>query len=159
MTLNKLPRTALKLNCIYAAIASLAIFFLYALVLIFSGELRGALAISLGVISVLLVALIWTVSVLSYKRYRYGYDERRIVVHKGVIFRRRVVIPICQIQDLHRVQGPIMLLLNLGGVEISTAGSNFTLANLSTHSADEMIDALVDRLENIIEVQNDEKVL
>lgn len=159
MKLQNLPRAVLKLRFAYSAIGTLAILGFYAAVIILCGEqLRLALGVSLGVAAAGLLLLIWILAKMGYDRYRYGYDEKRIVVEKGVIFRRKIVIPICQIQDLHRVQGPIMLLLKLGGVEISTAGSNFTLAYLATSDADKMIDRLAVNLDSG-EVTENEEVL
>ena len=90
--------------------------------------------------------------------YAWGYDDKRIIVKQGVIFKQRVVIPVCQIQDLHRTQGPIMMLLKLGGVTISTAGSNFDISTLTTDEADRMIDELERNLEIRVEEQKNEEV-
>jgi membrane protein YdbS with pleckstrin-like domain len=87
-----------------------------------------------------------------------GYDDKRIIVKQGVIFRRRVVIPVCQIQDLHRIQGPIMIMLKLSGVTISTAGSNFSISTLTTGEADLMIDELERNLESRIEELKNEEI-
>jgi membrane protein YdbS with pleckstrin-like domain len=94
---------------------------------------------------------------LRYKLYAWGYDDKRIVVKQGVIFRRRVVIPVCQIQDLHRTQGPLMQLLKLSGVMISTAGSNFSISTLTTAEADLLVDALEHNLQARVEEQKNEK--
>jgi membrane protein YdbS with pleckstrin-like domain len=89
--------------------------------------------------------------------YAWGYDDKRIIVKEGVIFRKRVVIPVCQIQDLHRTQGPLMMMLKLSGVTISTAGSNFNISTLTTAEADRMIDELERNLEvRIGELRNEE---
>lgn len=146
MKLQNLPRSVLWLRCTYSALGTFLILLAYALALVFAGELRPALALSLGIPALFIIALIWVVCKLGYDRFRYGYDENRITVEKGVFFRRRITIPVCQIQDLHRVQGPIMLLMKLSGIEISTAGSNFTLAYLKLSDADEMIDTLAESL-------------
>ena len=143
----------------YAVIESLVILGAYTLAIIFGREARGVLAVSLGIVCLLLLAVVFLLPRLKYDRYKYGFDERRIIVERGVIFRHRVVIPICQIQDLHRVEGPIMLILGLGGVEISTAGSNFTLCFLAKEDADAMIDALLENLERITEEKADEEIL
>ena len=63
-----------------------------------------------------------------------------------------------QIQDLHRTQGPLMMLLNLSGVTISTAGSNFDLSTLTTAEADRMLDELEQYLEARIEEQKNEEI-
>ena len=90
--------------------------------------------------------------------YSWGFDERRIVVKQGVIFRHRAVIPVCQIQDLHRTQGPIMMMLKLSGVTISTAGSNFDISTLTTDEADRLIDALEHHLETRVEELRNEEI-
>jgi membrane protein YdbS with pleckstrin-like domain len=90
--------------------------------------------------------------------FSYGYDNKRIIVKQGVIFRLRVVIPICQIQDLHRTQGPIMMALKLSDVTISTAGSNFDLCTLTTDEADAMIEELEKNLETRIEELKNEEI-
>ena len=146
MELKKLNPKALKLWYIYSVIWALFILGLYATAVFFAGELRVIIASVLGVIALLLLVLVFLLPSLKFKRYGYAYNRDKITVQRGVIFRHKVVIPVCQIQDLHKVEGPIMLLLKLAGVEISTAGSNFTLAYLSSSDADEMIDALEENL-------------
>ena len=75
-----------------------------------------------------------------------------------MIFKQRVVIPVCQIQDLHRLQGPIMMALGLSGVTISTAGSNFDISTLTTAEADKLIDELEQSLEARVEEQKNEEI-
>ena len=93
-----------------------------------------------------------------YSLFAWGYDEKTIVVQQGVIFRERVVIPVCQIQDLHRSQGPLMMAYKLSDVTISTAGSNFTLSTLPTDQADELINTLEQYLETRIEELRHEEI-
>ena len=111
-----------------------------------------------GIPVVLLLAVTLIIPALRYKMYAWGYDDKRIIVKQGVIFKRRVVIPVCQIQDLHRTQGPLMMMLKLSGVTISTAGSNFDISTLTTDEADKMIDELERNLEIRIEELKNEEV-
>ena len=164
MKLNKLDKRVLKLWYIRAAIGALALL----------GALVGVLGILLaaeapqsvmlpvllgvGIPVLLLLCFVLVMPLLRYKMYAWGYDDKRMIVRQGVIFRQRVVIPVCQIQDLHRTQGPIMMMLGLGGVTISTAGSNFDIATLTTDEADRLIDALEQSLEARIEELKDETV-
>ena len=164
MELKKLDKSVLKLWYVRAAMASLAllVFFVVLLVVLIAAEVPGnvTLAVSLGVgiPVVLLLGLILILPVLRHKLYAWGYDDKRIVVRQGVIFRQRVVIPVCQIQDLHRTQGPIMMLLGLSDVTISTAGSNFNLSTLTTAEADRMIDELEENLEKRVEELKNEEI-
>ena len=117
-----------------------------------------AVALGVGIPAVLILLTILILPALRFKMYAWGYDDKRIVVKQGVIFRKRTVIPVCQIQDLHRTQGPIMMLLGLSDVTISTAGSNFNLSTLTTAEADRMIDELEHNLEKRVEELKNEEI-
>ena len=117
-----------------------------------------AVLLGVGVVVALLLCFTLIMPMLRYKMYAWGYDDKRIIVKQGVIFKRRVVIPVCQIQDLHRTQGPLMMMLKLSGVTISTAGSNFDISTLTTEEADRMLDELERNLEARIEELRNEEI-
>jgi membrane protein YdbS with pleckstrin-like domain len=163
MELKKLDKRVLKLWYIKAAIEVLVLLSFGAFVLtilsLAEAPSKVIFGVSLfaGLPLFLLCVLSLIMPVLRYKMYSWGYDDKRIVVKQGVIFRQKVVIPICQIQDLHRTQGPLMIALKLSGVTISTAGSNFDISTLTTDEADRMIDELESNLEaRIEELENEE---
>ena len=164
MELKKLDKSVLKLWYLRAAILSLALIgvFTSTAVVLAGADVQSnvtcAVLVGVGTLVVLLLGLTWIMPSLRYKMYAWGYDDKRIIVKQGVIFRQRVVIPVCQIQDLHRTQGPIMMLFGLSGVIISTAGSNFQISTLTTDEADHMIDHLERHLETRIEELKNEKV-
>lgn len=164
MQMNRLNKRVLKLWYIRAAIGALALVGLAVgiLVILLATEASGAVmlaaSIGAGVPILLLLCVTLIMPALHYQMYTWGYDDMRIVVKQGVIFRRRVVIPVCQIQDLHRTQGPLMMLLGLSGVTISTAGSNFDISTLTTEEADQLIDALEQNLEARIEEWKHEEI-
>lgn len=164
MKLRKLDKSVLRLWYIRSAIISVACIVLLASVisiLTATGMSKGAtLAVlsGVGIPIVLILGITLIMPALRYKLYAWGYDDKRIIVKQGVIFRHKVVIPICQIQDLHRTQGPLMMMLNLSGVTISTAGSNFDISTLTTHEADRMIDDLENNLETRVEELKDEEI-
>ena len=164
MKMNKLDKSVLKLWYIRAAIGALALVgvavSVFAILLATEAASNVMLAVSFGVgiPVILLLCIILIMPVLRYKMYAWGYDDKRIVVKQGVIFRQRVVIPVCQIQDLHRTQGPIMMMLKLSGVTISTAGSNFDISTLTTDEADHLIDVLEQNLETRIEELKNEEI-
>ena len=164
MKMNKLDKSVLKLWYIRAAIGALALVgvavSVFAILLATEAASNVMLAVSFGVgiPVILLLCIILIMPVLRYKMYAWGYDDKRIVVKQGVIFRQRVVIPVCQSQDLHRTQGPLMMILGLSGVTISTAGSNFDISTLTTAEADSLIDALEKNLETRIEELKNEEI-
>ena len=164
MKINKLDKSVLKLWYIRAAIGALALVgvVVSVLVILLATEAPSSvmLAVSLvvGIPVILLLGITLIMPVLRYKMYAWGYDDKRIVVKQGVIFRQSVVIPVCQIQDLHRTQGPIMMIFGLSGVTISTAGSNFDISTLTTDEADRLIDALEQNLETRVEELKNEEI-
>ena len=163
MKMKKLDKSVLKLWYTYATIESLALLGIFTSAAVIlnatgaSGNVTLAVLIGIGIPVALLLAITLIIPALRYKMYAWGYDDKRIIVKQGVIFKKRVVIPVCQIQDLHRTQGPLMMMLNLSGVTISTAGSNFDISTLTTEEADRMIDELERNLEvRIEELKNEE---
>lgn len=164
MKMKTLYRRVLTLWYIKAILLSLFIISVCvsaAIILMFSNasqEVTFAVLLSIGIPSLLLLLLILIFPALRYKLFSYGYDDKTIVVKHGVIFREQVVIPVCQIQDLHRTEGPIMMMLKLSDVTISTAGSNFDLSTLTTTEADAMIDELEKYLNKRIEAQKNEEI-
>ena len=164
MELKKLNKNVLKLWYIRAFFVSLALVgtFVSAFLISFmagaSKDATLAVLLAVGIPVVLLLVLTLVLPALRYKMYAWGYDDKRIIVKQGVIFRQRVVIPVCQIQDLHRTQGPLMMLLNLSVVTISTAGSNFSISVLTTTEADCMVDELERHLETRVEELNNEEI-
>ena len=164
MELKRLDKSVLKLWYIHAAILSLlplGIFITAAIILGAVGaeeKMTLAVLLGVGVPAFLILSLILVMPLLRFKMFLWGYDNKRIVVRQGVVFRRKVVIPICQIQDLHRTQGPIMILMKLSDVTISTAGSNFDLSTLKNEEAEKMIDELEGYLESRIEERKSEEI-
>ncbi len=164
MELKKLDKSVLKLWYIRATITSLALIGILTSVITIltamgaSNDVTLAVLLGVGIPVVLILVIILIMPALRYKMYAWGYDDKRIVVKQGVIFRQRVVIPVCQIQDLHRTQGPLMMMLKLSGVTISTAGSNFDISTLTTAEADRMIDELECNLEARIEELRNEEI-
>lgn len=164
MELRKLDKSVLKLWYIRAVIGALALIGIVTSTGVITGaagapaDVRLAVLLGIGLPISLIVCLILVMPALRYKMYAWGYDEKRIIVKQGVIFRKRVVIPVCQIQDLHRKQGPLMMMFKLSDVTISTAGSNFDISTLTTAEADRMIDDLEHKLEVRIEEQRNEEI-
>ena len=164
MELKKLDKNVLKLWYIHASVVALALIGVFSTAAVIlqatkaSSDVTLAVLLAVGIPVVLLLGINLILPGLRYKMYAWGYDDKRIIVKQGVIFKRKVVIPVCQIQDLHRTQGPIMMMLKLSGVTISTAGSNFDISTLTTDEADLMIDELERNLEMRIEELKDEEI-
>ena len=111
------------------------------------------------IVMLLLLILLIIFPFLRYTRYTYSYNEKKIIIKRGIIFKETIIIPVCQIQDLHYYQGPLMQIFKLASVEISTAGSNYSIVGLTDEVAREMIDYLEEYLEKRIEELKNETLL
>ena len=107
---------------------------------LFSGEILVIVGIAIPIVIIVALLIIWPF--LKYKLYSFGYDDKRIAINYGVLFRHRVIVPIRQIQDLHTYNGPIMSLMGLSGIIVSTAGSNFSISGMLNCDALEMVNQL-----------------
>ena len=107
---------------------------------------------------VLISALIIIYPFLKYRFYKYSYNEEKVIICYGVIFRHKIIMPICQIQDLHIYQGPIMSLFKLSGIIFSTAGSNHELRCLDKEVAGKIAQETEVYLKKRLEVENNEEI-
>ncbi len=144
MEFKKLSKKTLSLWLLRGGIGAVFVLAAFILGLLLPENPTAVTVIALvGGVSVLISLFFLLVfPIFSYRLYSFGYDERRFVVRCGVIFRHEIIIPLYQLQDLHREEGPLMLLFGLSSVSISTAGSNFSLGCLEREEADRMIEEL-----------------
>lgn len=152
LKLNKKVRTIWIIrNIFFSIIVALALIPAF-----FSKEIGVIVGAIIPVVIFIIILLVWPF--LKYKLYSFGYDDKRISINYGVIFRHHVIVPIRQIQDLHTYNGPIMSLLGLSGVIISTAGSNFSIAGMLNDDATNMVNELEALLNNRLDGDNNEEV-
>lgn len=156
--MNKLNKKVMTMWLTKGCIIFLASLVIYVPLIIFLSEFaRQVVIIVGGIILVLVVLCCFGYPILKYKYYAYSYDEKRVIIHRGIIFRHRIVIPVCQIQDLHSFQGPFLMLFQLSGIILSTAGSNFQIIGLSKDEVKTMINELEEYLnQRIGELKNEE---
>lgn len=154
MEIKKLDKKVRKIWYIRNAILAFVISLLF-IPLVFLG-------IPAIISAIILIVLIDTTILLwpyfKYKYYGYGYDDKRIAINYGVIFRHKIIIPIRQIQDLHTYNGPIMSLMGLSGVIISTAGSNFSIAGMLNADANTFVENLEELLNARLDGDENEEV-
>lgn len=126
---------------------------------VYTPDIQKVYLIVLCVIAILLL-IFWSIiyPLLRYHYAKYGYSKEKIIIEKGVFFHHRIIIPTIQIQDLHITQGPFMLMCNLAGVIISTAGSTYCINGLTLEEANKMVEELENNLKNRIEEKNEKEI-
>lgn len=122
-----------------------------------NGEIKLVPVVISGVLTLIFGIIDFAYPMWKYKNYSYYYDEERIVINKGVFFKHHIVVPVCQIQDLHIYEGPLMQIVKLDGMIISTAGSNFIIKGLSRTDSEKMMQKLENNLhKRLEELKNEE---
>ncbi|NLL94190.1 MAG: PH domain-containing protein [Thermoplasmatales archaeon] len=80
--------------------------------------------------------------VIYYRRYRYIIDGDKVDVRKGIIFIRRSLTPIERIHQVDVSRGPILSMLGLANVTITTAGGVASLSYLEIPEAERVAEEL-----------------
>lgn len=100
-----------------------------------------------------LLFIIWPF--LYFSNYSYGYDDKRIVINYGVIFKHHIIVPVRQLQDLHLYATPLMLIFKIDGMIISTAGSNFSITGIKKDDGEAMINDFEKMLNERLDANNE----
>lgn len=79
---------------------------------------------------------------LQWKNWRYAVDDKEIDLKRGVLIKKRTLIPLSRVQHVDTRQGPLLGWYNLASVTISTAAT--------THEIPALDEVLADRVRNQI---------
>lgn len=90
----------------------------------------------LTVVEGLLVILV--VPRLRLSRWRYEIREQEIDLLRGIIVRKRTVIPMVRVQHVDTQQGPLMRKYGLSSVTFSTAAGQHEIPALANEEADQV---------------------
>lgn len=156
MEFKKLSKKILKIWLISTSLVFILLLGLCVVTQCIDGIIVPLLIVEI-IMMLLMAFLCFALPVMKYNRYAYAYNEKRIIIKKGVIFKYEIIIPVCQIQDLHLLQGPLMQIMKLQAIEISTAGSNYSISGIEFEQAKKMVDDLEECLnKRIEEIKNEE---
>jgi len=82
---------------------------------------NGNLYLALGLLFFLI--LIFTISYLQYRNFTFHIEGDEVVIHHGVIFKEKRIIPFDRIQSVNLNQNFIQQILQVVGLKIDSAGS------------------------------------
>ena len=77
---------------------------------------------------------------IRYVRWRYELSDEYLDIAKGIIWRKRYIIPFIRVQNTDTRQGPILRAFKLASVTVSTAAGSHEIPGLDTQSAEELRD-------------------
>lgn len=98
------------------------------------------------ILTAILDSFVWPF--LEYQQWKYGIFKDKIELIKGIIVRKKIIIPISRIQNLKIEQGPIQRIYKISSINIITAGGCHVIPAIPVEEA-EMIS---ERLKRIIEM-------
>jgi len=99
-----------------------------------------ALSITGAVYFVCLGIFVIMIPAIRFKRWRYELSNEFIDIARGIIWRKRFIIPFIRVQNTDTRQGPIMRAFKLASVTISTAAGEHTIPGLSEEIAEQLRD-------------------
>lgn len=86
--------------------------------------------------------IIWLVVLppIRYARWRYEITPEYLDIAKGIIWRKRYIIPFIRVQNTDTRQGPILRLFGLASVTVSTAAHQHEIPGLDASVAEDLRD-------------------
>ncbi len=117
-----------------------------------------------GIVRNLVIAACWiwaTVYVIAvptvrYERYRYCIDNESIRVIEGFMWISEQVVPIERLHKISKTQGPVARMFGLSTVKVTTAGGDVDIKFLTDDKADEISEALKQKINAISVMERNE---
>lgn len=77
---------------------------------------------------------------IRYMRWRYEVSEDYLDIARGIVWRKRFVIPFIRVQNTDTRQGPILRLFGLSSVTVATAAGEHEIPGLRSEEAEQLRD-------------------
>lgn len=102
-------------------------------------------AIMTAVWLVLLVVFVAMLPPIRYVRWRYEVGENELDISRGIIWRKRFIIPFVRVQNTDTKQGPILRAFKLASVTVATAAGEHAIPGLAFEEADMLRDRIAEQ--------------
>lgn len=93
----------------------------------------------LAMSAIAVVALIICVLILPpirYVRWRYEVSDDFLDISRGIVWRKRFIIPFIRVQNTDTKQGPVLRMFGLSSVTVSTAAGSHEIPGLDSKEAE-----------------------
>ena len=101
---------------------------------------RPLLILGFIIWAILLIAWLVVLPPIRYARWRYEISPYYLDIAKGIIWRKRYIIPFIRVQNTDTRQGPILRAFGLASVTVSTAAHEHEIPGLDASIAEELRD-------------------
>lgn len=90
---------------------------------------------------VLLVVFLFVLPPIRYARWRYSMSSDFLDIAKGIIWKKRYIIPFIRVQNTDTKQGPVLRAFRLASVTVSTAAGSHEIPGLDMEEAENVRDS------------------
>ena len=102
-----------------------------------------------GVISAIwilsLIVLLIILPPIRWMRWRYEVCQNELDIARGIVWRKRFIIPFVRVQNTDTKQGPILRAFGLASVTVATAAGEHEIPGLAFEEADELRDRIAEQ--------------
>ena len=107
---------------------------------------------SAGAVTLLLFILFVAVLPnIRWARWRYAVYDDEIDIYRGIIVRKRIIVPLIRVQYTDTSQGPFLRAFGLASVNVSTAGGDQSIPGLLVDDANGLRDKVIDLAKQVHE--------
>lgn len=86
----------------------------------------------------LVIVHVWILPNLKFRYFRYGIIDEEIRVHRGIVFKERIAVPLFRVQNIDTTIGPLMRKMNLTGISLKTSAERVYIPELHQEEAEEL---------------------
>ncbi len=92
------------------------------------------------VLAALLALFVVVLPPIRFARWRYELHDEYLDIAKGIIWRKRYIIPFIRVQNTDTRQGPILRAFGLSSVTVATAAGEHSIPGIEADEANELRD-------------------
>lgn len=96
-------------------------------------------------LAVCLVVWLVVLPPIRFARWRYEVGEHELDIARGIIWRKRFIIPFVRVQNTDTKQGPILRAFGLASVTTATAAGEHEIPGLTFEEADRLRDLIAEQ--------------
>lgn len=129
-------------DAIWLTVVFLCCFIPFAIAAVVEPAAWTAVVLAAIAIAYIVGLVVWLVVLppIRYVRWRYEVSPEYLDIARGIVWRKRFVIPFIRVQNTDTRQGPILRAFGLSSVTVSTAAGEHEIPGLGVEEADRLRD-------------------
>jgi len=118
---------------------------------IFAGYKALVLSIAGGITALYFILWVVILPGIRWVRWRFELYDDEIDIYRGIIVRKRIIVPLVRVQFTDTSQGPLLRAFKLASVNVATAGGDQTIPGLLAPDADSLRDRVAELAKQVHE--------